>query len=485
MSFLPQDEITRGFIAALPGIVYQFVDRPGSRGELAFLSEGVEDLLGIKPGRPDQNLKIISSIIHPGDLKQYREALIFAADGHGPLNAQFRIATPQGGYKWIQSNAKAQIQADGSIFWTGILLETSLPESQQATPYLVTHDQLTGLYNRSFFEMEISRREKESLGTVAIIVCDIDGLKLINDSFGHVEGDKLLRAAATIVKKSLRDGDIVARIGGDEIAAILPGAGESEAEEICHTIRENFIYQGFNSFQLSFSVSVGFAVTGLKKASLTDAFRAAEDSMGREKLHHTGSMRNKIIQALGTALEARDYITDGHATRLQGMALMLASVAGLPENKYGDLRLLARFHDIGKVAIPDEILFKPGPLTADEMDIMRKHSEIGHRLAMALPDLVPVADWILKHHEWWNGGGYPLKISGEDIPLECRIIGIVDAYDSMINDRPYRPAMSHREATGELKRNSGSQFDAVLVEQFIGLLEGQHFSEEVYLENIG
>ena len=132
-----------------------------------------------------------------------------------------------------------------------------------------------------------------------------------------------------------------------------------------------------------------------------------------------------------------------------------------------DLRLLAQFHDIGKVGIPDRILLKPGALEPDEVIEMRRHCEIGHRIAQSSPDLLPVADWVLKHQEWWNGGGYPLGLAGERIPIECRILSIADAYDAMTSDRPYRKAMSHAAAVAELRRCAGSQFDPELVELFI------------------
>jgi len=136
-----------------------------------------------------------------------------------------------------------------------------------------------------------------------------------------------------------------------------------------------------------------------------------------------------------------------------------------------DLRLLAQFHDIGKVGVPDSILFKAGPLNAEETIDMRQHCIIGQRIAILAPDLVPIADWVLKHHEWWNGEGYPLGLKGEEIPLECRILAIVDAYDAMISDRPYRKALTHAEAMKELMKCSGTQFDPQLVQKFVQLLD--------------
>lgn len=117
-----------------------------------------------------------------------------------------------------------------------------------------------------------------------------------------------------------------------------------------------------------------------------------------------------------------------------------------------DLRLFAQFHDIGKVGVPDAILFKAGPLTRDEYLIMQRHCEIGHRIALSAPEMIIISDWILKHHEWWNGQGYPLGLQGENIPLECRILAIADAYDAMTSIRPYRQAMTHQQAMDELKK---------------------------------
>ena len=157
--------------------------------------------------------------------------------------------------------------------------------------------------------------------------------------------------------------------------------------------------------------------------------------------------------------------------RMQALLESFARQMGLPKNRYADLRLFAHFHDIGKVGIPDSILFKSGPLDAEEWTIMKQHCEIGHRIAMSTPDLAPIANWILKHQEWWNGKGYPIGLKREAIPLECRLLSIADAFDAMTNDRPYRKAVTASVALAELRRCSGTQFDPFLVEKFVEMIE--------------
>ena len=215
---------------------------------------------------------------------------------------------------------------------------------------------------------------------------------------------------------------------------------------------------------------MGYAIGREIPVDMNALFKEADNNMYREKLHQKNSARSAIVQGLVKALEARDFITEGHGDRLQNLVEEFARVVGIPEYSLPDLRLLAHFHDIGKVGIPDHILFKSGPLTDEEWKIMRQHCEIGHRIANSTPDLAPIADWILKHQEWWNGKGYPLGIQGESIPLECRILSIVDAFDAMTSDRPYRKALDRNAATAELQRCAGAQFDPELVETFTRLV---------------
>ncbi|TEB12270.1 Cyclic di-GMP phosphodiesterase response regulator RpfG [Pelotomaculum propionicicum] len=337
--------------------------------------------------------------------------------------------------------------------------------------YLSLHDNLTGLYNRTFFEEEMQRAADGRFDPVGIIVCDLDGLKFINDTLGHDTGDSLLLASANVIKSAFRKSDIVARIGGDEFAVLLNQSGEKTVEEACDRIKAAIDKYNLAGHEIPLNISMGFAVGSVETASVSDLFKEADNNMYREKLHRSHSARSALVQTLMKALEARDFITEGHALRLQDYVTALARAIGMPKRNVSDLNLLAKFHDIGKVGVRDSILFKPGPLTTEEAGEMQRHSEIGHRIAQSAPDLAPIADWILKHHEWWDGSGYPLGLKEEEIPLECRILAIADAYDAMTNDRPYRKAMPHETAVGELEKSAGVQFDPELVRSFLKFLE--------------
>jgi diguanylate cyclase (GGDEF)-like protein/PAS domain S-box-containing protein len=330
-----------------------------------------------------------------------------------------------------------------------------------------THDQLTGLCNRNFFEQAMVRLEKSGDGCDGVIVCDLDGLKLVNDTMGHQAGDALLIAAANILQRLFRSSDVVARVGGDEFAILLSTGGQAAVAAAAARIEEQVTVHNQTSPNLRLSLSVGFALREKSGQPIQDLFIAADNNMSRKKLHLSQSTRSSVVQTLAKALEARDFITEGHADRLESMVVAVARELGFSEHRLSDLRLLDKFHDIGKVGIKDQILFKPAKLTDEETAAMRQHCTIGYRIAQASPELTPIADWIYKHHEWWDGSGYPLGLVGESIPLECRILAIADAFDAMVSDRPYRKGLSQAYAVEELYRYAGSQFDPELVPVFI------------------
>ncbi len=344
-------------------------------------------------------------------------------------------------------------------------------EYEKNLEYLSLHDQLTGIYNRAYFEAELERFDNSREYPITIISADLDGLKLVNDTMGHETGDKLLQNCAAVLKRSLRKSDILARVGGDEFSAILPNTDKVKGEKIIRRIRKNTNAYNKGNEDLPMGISVGVATAEDSKTSLKELFKRADDMMYRDKLYRGNSSRSKIVQSLLAALAKRDYLTEGHARRLEEYCLAVGERINLSSHQLADLALLAQVHDLGKVGIPDRILFKQAPLTDEEWEVMRGHPEKGFRIASSSPDLIGVAELILKHHERWDGRGYPLGLKAEDIPVECRILAIADAYDIMTNKRPYAKMKTARKAKGELRKHAGSQFDPKLVMVFLNYLE--------------
>ena len=349
---------------------------------------------------------------------------------------------------------------------------------EQQLQYLSLHDQLTGLYNRAYLENELMRLEKSREYPITIICMDLDGLKLINDTMGHDHGDNHLQTCARILQDSFRSSDVVARVGGDEFTALLPKTDAELGGIIVHRMQAKLAAHN-KALDLRFplSVSFGLACAEERGKELHHIYKQADDLMYRDKLNRGTTSRSQILKALMAALEERDFITSGHAQRLEELCLQLGRKVNLSSNQLSDLRLLAQVHDLGKVGIPDYILFKPGALTAEEWEIMRQHPEKGYRIAKATTDLAGIAGLILKHHERWDGQGYPLGLARENIPIECRILAIVDSFDAMTNDRPYRQAMPVQVALAEIKNCAGNQYDPYLVEVFIGIVETADFGD--------
>ncbi|HWR39647.1 MAG TPA: GAF domain-containing protein [Patescibacteria group bacterium] len=383
-------------------------------------------------------------------------------DVDGQVFGVMTVQSYEGNYQYTKRDIDILEAVSGQV-----ALAIQRKQAEEKLRYFSLHDALTGLFNRAYFETELQRINDGRNGGVAIIVCDVDGLKLMNDTMGHVAGDRVLTGVAGILRKSVRQEDVVARIGGDEFAVLLR---EGDAVgEVCRRIRQEI--RNFNRRQkMPVSLSVGHSFRETRPFDSREVFREADNHMYREKLHRSRSIRSSLVQTAMKMLEMRDFLTEGHGERLQDMVTRVARRLQMQERQIADLRLLARFHDIGKVGIPDRILFKPGPLTPEETKEMQCHCEIGHRIALSSEDITPLADWILKHQEWWDGRGYPLGIRGDDIPLECRILALADAYDAMTSDRPYRKAVSREEAIVELRQYAGTQFDPTLVEIFIEVI---------------
>jgi len=411
------------------------------------------------------------SYIHPEDVELIQKTYLSIINNKTSAKVIYRFPWSDGEYRWIETFAKPLLDDAGKII--GVITSSRNINrrklAEEKMHYMSDHDALTGLKNRKFFETAMANIDVNNFVPSAFLVCDLDGLKLINDTLGHQAGDQLLLAAARILKDASPPEAIVARIGGDEFGILIPGHSLITAVMVYESINEA-VKRYNQSNENILSISIGYAVKEDAATSMDEVFIQADEKMYRQKLLHSQSARSAIVDIMMKALEARDFMTEGHTDRLQVIATRIAEKLGLSESTINDLALFARFHDIGKVGISDTILFKEGRLTPEEYEEMKKHSEIGYKIAQASPELIHIAEWILKHHEWWNGNGYPLGLKGEDIPLECRIVGVADAYDAMHSDRPYRKALSNEEIIAELKSGSGTQFDPAIIEVLLQIL---------------
>jgi diguanylate cyclase (GGDEF)-like protein/putative nucleotidyltransferase with HDIG domain len=349
---------------------------------------------------------------------------------------------------------------------------------------LALTDPLTGLGNhRHFhecFERELRHAHERRLPLTLCLV-DVDDFKRINDRFGHPAGDRVLSQLAA----RLRQTGEAFRLGGDEFALLLPGYDENDALTAATSVVDRV-----SALQLdqlgSVTVSVGVATSPAHAADRDELIRLADSALYWAKEYGKNRVRAyrpdvielaelkrlasgpdraarfRAAASLARAVDARDVYTGSHSQRVADLAARTARRLGLPEEEVELTRLAASLHDLGKLAIPEEILRKPGPLTDPERMVLERHPQIGFRMLESL-GVDPVADWVLHHHERWDGSGYPDGLPGDEIPLGARIIFVADAYDAMTSERVYRRRVDPEQAIAELRRCAGSQFDPGIV----------------------
>jgi len=327
--------------------------------------------------------------------------------------------------------------------------------------HLTYHDRLTGVHNRAFFEQELARLDQPQHLPLTIVIGDINGLKLINDAFGHRTGDRVLEGSAKVLGSVLRQSDIICRWGGDEFAMLLPRLGPAAASEVLDRIR--LALAGMAPDPIPLSMALGMATKKLPGQDVATVIKEAEDRMYRNKLLESRSTHDSIIASLEHTLRHKTNETEEHTRRLQTLVALLGREMNLSQNQLTDLSLLAALHDVGKVGIPDNVVNNPGALSLDDWEIMKRHPEIGYRIAIACPSLAAIATLILSHHEHWNGQGYPRGLAGGEIPLPARILAVADAFEVMTTGRPYREPLAPEAALAELARCAGSQFDPEVV----------------------
>jgi diguanylate cyclase len=387
------------------------------------------------------------------------------------LLANHTILTSKHGTEMlVEDSAAPIINEKGDTIGVVIVFRdyTEKWERLKKIEHLSFYDEITGLYNRRFYEEELKRLDTKRNLPLSIVMGDVNGLKLINDSFGHEVGDELLKKVAAAISKACRIDDIAARLGGDEFIIILPNSSPDDCAKVVERIQEYLSKERVQGLEIS--ISFGYETKDDMNQDINNVFKNTENHMYRHKIYESSSMRRETIDLITNTLFAKNGRELIHSKNVSLLAENLAENMGFDKDNINLMRLTGLMHDIGKIGIPDSILNKDDRLTAEEYDEIMKHPEIGYRILSSVNEFSELSDFVLEHHEKWDGTGYPQGLKGEAIKIEARMISICDAFDAMLTLRTYREVLSREDAIAEIKRCAGSQFDPAIAEVFVKMI---------------
>ena len=414
----------------------------------------------------------------------------------GEILGEIRLARPAASEPFSSADGKL-LDAVGALAGSALRNAQLFEELRRQADT----DALTGLYNHRAFQEQLDlelARAAERDHPLAVLMIDIDDFKLFNDTYGHGVGDQILRLASETLVAACREGDVVARYGGDEFIMLLPETDREGAVQVAQRMLQKLQAHGVRVADheaLPLALSIGCATfpedAKLKHdllshadAALYDTKRAGGNDVGivpsvlSDKLDviPTGATFG-ALQGLVHAVDAKDRYTREHSQLVTQGAVLLARRLGLSAETCGALRIAGLLHDVGKIGIPDRILRKPGRLDPQEYTIMQQHVALSELIIKEVPHLVDVLSAVASHHERFDGRGYPRGLRGEEIPLLGRIMALADACSAMLLSRPYRKGLSWQEVQEELRRGKGTQFDPDLVEPFIqAIIESEMLS---------
>lgn len=378
------------------------------------------------------------------------------------------LISKDGTERSIADSAAPIKDSEGNIHGVVLVFRDITEEKrrQDEIYYMSYYDSLTGLYNRRYFEEELKRLDTERNLPISVIMGDANGLKIINDTFGHNEGDKLLKQVAKAIKTSCRADDIAARWGGDEFVVLLPKTKRKDAEAVVKRIKKacSNMYVG----PLNVSIALGWDTKETMDQDLSEVLKSAEDFMYKHKVTESSSSRSNIINVIFNTIHEKNPRIEEHSKRVSDLCQRIGKAMELSETEINELKVSGLLHDIGKVAIDENTLKKPGKLTEQEWIEIKRHPDIGYRMIVnSSPEMADIAQYILFHHERYDGRGYPRGLKQEEIPLLARIIAVADAYEAMTNERCYGKVLAKDEAIEELIKGKGTQFDPDIVDVFI------------------
>ena len=389
--------------------------------------------------------------------------------------------------------------AAATLFWTSLSMRRRRGSDAAQLVDAATVDALTRVASHRVFQDRLAHECERAYrfgDTFMLLVLDLDDFHEVNNRYGHRVGDRILLDLARRFRAQLREIDLVARFGGDQFAMILPHTFEKGGVEVAERIRQSIAGWAFTTpdgAEIRLTVSLGLCSYPADGATAPDLVEVAQKALGFAKalggnqvqlyrdLHsreapgnvvsmpHTG--RGAVVRSLAAAVDVRDGYTHEHSLLVSELSAAVARSIGLATAEIGRVKVAALLHDVGKIGVPDSILAKEGGLSAEEWECVRRHPVLGKQIMEQAPELVDVMPLVLHHQERYDGTGYPSQLRGEAIPLGARIIAAADAYHAIRSDRPYRSGRTHREATRELRRCSGSQFDPHVVATLLTVLE--------------
>ena len=333
---------------------------------------------------------------------------------------------------------------------------------------LFIRDQLTGLYNRKYIIERIKEIDSKSNLPIAIIMIDINGLRLVNDMFGMQEGDSVIKKIAQILKETFNKNEVVARIGGDEFGIIIPNSNTNEIYKKRDIVNKEVAK--CQTEKLTIGLSFGIAIKEREEEIIDELLHEAELDMYRHKISESTSMLNKGVEVIMNALYAKSEREEQHSKRVSELVIEMGNKLGLNYEKVKQLKTVGLLHDIGKIGIDERILNSPNRLTNEEYEEIKKHAEKGYSILNSIKEFEEISKFVVAIHERYDGNGYPYGIKATDIPYESRIIAIVDAYDAMISKRTYKEPMKKEDVLEELRVNINTQFDPELTQVFIEMM---------------